>query len=478
MRRAIFLLALSSVISSACGLKVPADSSSRLSSGEGAAVEAAEAGAEGASVSAEAGGAQAGGAAAAAGGPAAKAAAGKAGEGPAGVSGAKLFPNDTEGVTDTQVTICSHIPMTGAAPIPRHPGRFGKFYFDYVNKELKGIHGRNVKFVTLDDKYYPAGALQAVNDCKRNGTFLYAGAAGTDQIVAVGKWAAANKVPYLAGPASVKDIGNIPQVKMVGPDYESQHVLLADYLIKNAQQLTGKAKPVFGMLRVNSPFFTAGHDVFVEELRKRGFSLAVDKQVEKDENQFTDVMLEMEQKGVDIINNFTTPNIWIKLLKQNNNPNYKPLFTAVSPAAGYNIIAAALADSNAKAILFHHFNPPYDHTDRNLPWAGDITEFRRIFDKYSPEKCEANDPLCPDDFDYSAYLAAKGLERILRQAGRDLTRTKVWTLLDTYKENPAQVGPACALDFTRDKGRGAHAVNVYRLDGAKWKLLAACIDRV
>ena len=276
---------------------------------------------------------------------------------------------------------------------------------------------------------------------------------------------------------SSKDLAGIPQVKMVGPDYESQHVLLADYLVKNARQLTGKDKPVFGMIRVNSPFFKNGRDVFAEELKKRGFELAVDKVVQKDENQFTDIMLEMQRNNVDIINNFTTPNIWIKLLRQNNNPGYQPLFTAVSPAAGYNIIAAALADARAKAVLFHHLNPPYDHTDSSLAWADDIREFRRIFDRYSPERCANNDPLCPDDFDYSAYLAAKGLQRMLTAAGKDLTRTKFWTMLDSYKENAAEVGPACRLDFTRTAGRGAHYVNVYRLEGAKWKAQSLCIDR-
>lgn len=476
MRRLLFGLAVFALTAYGCGLKVPVSSGQLASAGGNAESlsEAEAAAAEAASQAAAAGGAAAGG------GPAVQAGAAKAKQAAGQAAGGSgIFSNETEGLTDTQVSICSHIPMTGAAPIPRHPDRWGKFFFDYVNAELGGVNGRKVKFVTLDDQYYPAGALQAVERCKKDGTFLYLGAAGTDQIVAVSKsFAAPNKVPYLAGPASIRDIGGIPQVKLSGPDYEYQHVLLADYMTKNAQSLVGKPKPVFGMIRINSPFFTAGHDVFKAELEKRGYSLAVDKVVQKDENQFTDIMLEMQRAGVDIINNFTTPNIWIKLLNQNNNPSYNPLFTAVSPAAGYNLIAAAMAKegSKAKAVLFHHFNPPYDDSDSSLPWASDIKEFRRIWDKYSPEK----DPPA-DDFDYSAYLASKGLLRILQKAGRDLTRTKLWDTIAAYKEDPGQVYPACGLDFPRGSGsRGAWKVNVYRLEGASWKLMpgGACIDHV
>ena len=86
-----------------------------------------------------------------------------------------LFESETEGVTKDQITLFVHVPITGAAPIARHANRFGQFYFDYVNKELGGIHGRKVRFLAFDDQYYPAGARAAAEKCAREGSFIYLG---------------------------------------------------------------------------------------------------------------------------------------------------------------------------------------------------------------------------------------------------------------------------------------------------------------
>lgn len=395
--------------------------------------------------------------------------------GGAGAAASGLFPNETEGVTRDRITLCAHIPITGAAPIPHHPDRFGQFYFNYVNEELGGVYGREVRLLAFDDQYYPAGARAAMERCAREGAFIYIGAAGTDQIVSVAKWAERRQVPYLHGPTSIRDLGGFQYNVHAGPNYEYQHELLADYLV---QRFGTNVK--YGMIRVNSPFFEAGHDAYVQALARHGVRLAVDRVVQKDESNFTDLFFELQSQGVAVVNNFTTPNIWIKMLKQKP-ASYDPWWTVVSPAAGYNIIAQALGEG--KAVIFHHFNPAcecatYQEEEisqhRDLPWYGSIQEFLRIFRTYSPEQ----DPP-PDDIDYASYLGAKSLHRILLALGPNPTRTRLWSLLQTYRETPEQAFPGCPADFTRNNERmGAWRVNVFELRTGVWKQIATCIDSV
>jgi ABC-type branched-subunit amino acid transport system substrate-binding protein len=393
-------------------------------------------------------------------------------------SAGSLFKNETEGVTKNQITICGHVPITGAAPIPHNPARFGQFYFDYVNKELHGVYGRNVKFQSIDDQYNPPGARQAVNQCQRQGAFIYFGAAGTDQIVSVAKWAEDQKELYFHGSTSDKDLHGFKYSVGTGPAYEFQSKLLADYLVKTVPT---SPKPVFGMVRLNSPYFDSGHDAYVAELKKYGYTLADDEVVQKDSSEFTAVLTNMYQKGVTVINNFTTPTIWIKMLNQMQNfPTYHPLWTAVSPIAGFNIVAQALAGSHQNSTVFSSFNPAchctYYNTDldTSAKWYNDEKEFLRIFKKYSPEQSPP-----PDDFDYASYLGAKAIHRLLLKIGANPTRTKLWDLLKTYKETAAQAFPSCPGDFTRvtDELQGAWGVNVFTLDGQTWKQTHDCIDR-
>lgn len=393
----------------------------------------------------------------------------------AGPGGASIFASETEGVTKDQITLCTHVPITGAAPIARHPNRFGQFYFDYVNKELGGVHGRKVRFLAFDDQYYPAGARAAVEKCAREGSFLYFGAAGTDQIVSVAKLMERKRAPYIHGPSSDKDMKTFKYNVFAGPTYEQQNRLLADYMVNKY----GKGK-IYGMLRVNSPYFDAGHEAYIDQLRKHGVKLAVDKVVQKDEQQFSDIFFELVSKKVDIVNNFTTPNIWIRMLNQKP-ASYNPLWTAVSPVAGYNLVATALKGSGSRAEVMSNFNPACNCSDyqrdldRTAPYYADEQEFLRIFKKYSPEQTPP-----PDDFDYSAYLAAKGNYRLLMALGANPTRTGLFNLLKTYKEDPTKTFPSCGADFARASGlrRGAHYVNMFELQSGKWKQTPAgtCLD--
>lgn len=475
VRRAAAAVGLVALLATACGLKVPVQVAAGQSDGDVTAVTG-----PGGALADGAGSELAGGTGAGGSGPGGTGG-GAGGEGSTGAGGGEvaessaLFPNETEGVTQDRLQLCAHVPISGAAPVPRHKDRFGQFYWNWINDTQGGVHGRDVRLLVFDDQYYPAGARDAMEKCARAGAFLYAGAAGTDQIVSVAKWAERKKVPYFHGPTSVKDLAGFRYNVYTGPTYEYQHKLLADYLVGRFGRNVN-----YGMIRINSPFFEAGHDAYVERLREHGIELKVDKVVEKDESNFTDVFFELQTENVTIVNNFTTPLIWLKMLKQKP-ASYDPWWTVVSPGAGYNLVAQALG--SGKAVVFHHFNPACEcvtiteeelEQHRDLPWYDEMKRFLEVFRKYSPEQ----DPP-PDDIDFASWLAAKATHRLLEALGPHPTRSKLWALLETWKEDPAETEPGCAGDFTRAPGMrmGAWRVNVFELDTGVWTQVETCIDR-
>lgn len=377
------------------------------------------------------------------------------------------FSSETEGVRNDLITLCSHVPISGAAPINRHANRFGQFYFDYVNKELGGVYGRKVRFLAFDDKYNPTGAREAFESCRREGAFIYFGAAGTDQIVSVAKRAEEYKVPYMHGPSSDRDMGNSRFNVFAAPTYEAQHRYLARYLVGRYGKDVN-----YGMVRVSSVYFDAGHDAFVDELKKLGVTLKVDVTVQKDEPTFGTIISRLRSENVQVVNNFTTPSIWLRMIPQAS--GYRPIWTAVSPVAGYNLLANALG-TNARAVVMHHLNPAcncndYTQRDRSLPWSGHMERFLDIFRKYSPEQ----DPPV-DDFDYGAYLTAESLHRMLLELGPEPTRSGLFHMFKSYKESLAKTAPGCPA-FPRGERRMGHSVNILELSGGKWKQIKSCVD--
>ena len=72
-----------------------------------------------------------------------------AGAGPAG-------PADRTGITDTEIVIGIHAPVTGAAPFPQNSFEAGKdIYFQFINDQGRHFHGASVRVVFRDDRFDP-----------------------------------------------------------------------------------------------------------------------------------------------------------------------------------------------------------------------------------------------------------------------------------------------------------------------------------
>ena len=92
---------------------------------------------------------------------------------------------DRTGVSDTEIKVGIHAPVSGAAPFPASSFDMGKaVYFNFINGK-GGINGRKVTVTFKDDGYNPS---QAVAVCKsmvqESKVFMLVGGGGADQIVA------------------------------------------------------------------------------------------------------------------------------------------------------------------------------------------------------------------------------------------------------------------------------------------------------
>ena len=94
---------------------------------------------------------------------------------------------DTDGVTDDEIVIGIHAPVTGASPIPQTSFEIGKdIYWQYLAESApEQLFGRNVRVVFRDDTFNPQQAVQVCREMVEDeGAFMLVGGGGADQITA------------------------------------------------------------------------------------------------------------------------------------------------------------------------------------------------------------------------------------------------------------------------------------------------------
>jgi len=365
----------------------------------------------------------------------------------------------------TPYTICAHVPITGAAPIPHHEDRFGQFYFDYVNVELGGVDGHPVEFPAYDDEFNPAGARRAIERCLDAGARMLVGWYGPDQAESVSRWAEDHQMPYLRTSGPFAGSQDRKWSAFIGPPDEEQMVALASAILNGVERI-----PTIGMVRISSPYYDPGRDAFVDALAERGLTLAVDVPVQKDESNFQNVWFEIGQAEVDVVNLYVTPHIFAKMMAQRP-ATVDASFVSIATMIGTNVAGASARGSRVQT--FHDPSPVYDPADSTLLWHDEIVEFQRIFRTYSPEQTPP-----ADDLDWLAYLRAKQVHRFLDALDEDLGAEHIRSMFSTYAEDPGAAFPTCALDFSATPLLGSHAWHVFELDDGRWRQAASCADAV
>ena len=150
-----------------------------------------------------------------------------------GGSGAAAVP----GVTDTEIVVGTHMPLTGPASAGYSKiAPATKAYFDHVNA-AGGVHGRKITYKIMDDGYNPANTQQVVRQLVlQDKVFAILNGLGTGTHTGVLDFLASNRVPDLfvaSGSRSWDQPKKYPGTFGFNPDYTVEGKILATYVQKN-----------------------------------------------------------------------------------------------------------------------------------------------------------------------------------------------------------------------------------------------------
>jgi branched-chain amino acid transport system substrate-binding protein len=365
------------------------------------------------------------------------------------------------GVTDTEIKIGQTIAYSGPASAYGTVGRVQAAYFKRLN-EQGGINGRKIEFVSVDDAYSPAKAVeQARKLVEQDQVFLLFSPLGTPSNSAIHKYMNTKGVPQLfvaSGATKWGDPKNYPWTMGFLPSYREEGRTYGQHI----RATRPKAK--VGVLYQNDDF---GKDYLTglrEGLGDRASAIVKELTYEVTDASVDSQMQTLKSSGADTFVNITTPKFAAMAIRKAFDSNWKPMqyLTNVSASVGAVLQPAGLDRSTGLVtILFLK-----DTSDKKYESDPAMQEYAAFLKKYYP------DGHLVDATNLWGYVSAQMLEHVLKQCGDELTRANVMKQAASLKEysTPLMI-PGVKVNTSADDFFIFEKLQLARFNGTNWEEL-------
>lgn len=314
---------------------------------------------------------------------------------------------DRTGVTDKEITIGIHAPVTGAAPFPAGSFEAGReVYWKRSNAPL--IFGRKVKVLFENDDYNPTTARDRCRKmAEQQKAFLLVGGGGTDQVQACAQYAAQAKLPYLSAGTTEVGVSKLPNYFGVSMSYKQQTSLLWQ-LINSDSRLKGLK---VAMVRTDTPNFDDAHQGFLAS-KPSGKELVLDKTLPKNpsQNDYSQMAVNLAGADAQVVFILTAPVHYVQLTARLPS-NYRPWWVGVGITKGLNAVLETGCQTSQNAIekgLFFSPTPGLDVIDQLDP------DFKKAYREVNGKE--------GDDIGILLWGLNKNLHKMFEQVGADLSR--------------------------------------------------------
>ena len=380
-------------------------------------------------------------------------------------SGDRAFAADP-GVTKDEIKIGNINPYSGPASAYGTIGKGIAAYFKKVNDE-GGINHRKINFISYDDAYTPAKAIeQARRLVEQDNVLLIFQSLGTPSNSAIWKYMNDKHVPQLfvaTGATKWGDPVGHPWTMGWQPTYQTEAHIYAKYLLRE------KPDAKVAVLLQNDDY---GKD-YLKGL-KDGLGAAAAKMIIAEQTyEVTDPtidsqMVNLKNSGADVFVNITTPKFALQAIKKAADLGWKPLHilnnvstsiaTVMKPAgeAGKGIISAF--------YLKDYDDPQWKDDPATKDWLAWMT-------KYYP------DGSLHEQFNVYAYCVAQTMVQVLKQAGNDLSRANVMKQAANIKDlTLPMLLPGIKINTSPTDFYPIEQERLVRYDGERWVLFGELID--
>ena len=371
------------------------------------------------------------------------------------------------GATDKEIKIGGISPYSGPASAYGTIGKAIDAYFKKVNAE-GGINGRQVRFISLDDGYNPARTVEQTRKLvEQEEVLLLFNTLGTPPNTAIHKYMNQKKVPQLfvaTGATLWGDPKNFPWTMGWQPNYQSEAKIYAQHILET------RPNAKIGILMQNDDYGRDYLKGFLDGLGDKAKTMIV-RQVtyEVTDPTVDSQMVQLKDSGADTFFNITTPKFAAQAIKKAAEIGWKPVhyLNSVSNAAGA-VMTTAGAENGIGIISAFYLKDPTDPQWQN---SKEYKDWLAWMQKYFP----GGD--LKDNLNVFGYTVAQTLERVLRQAGDNLTRENVMRQAASLDLTLPMLLPGVNVKTGPDDFYPIERNQLARWDGKTWVLFGKVMGR-
>jgi branched-chain amino acid transport system substrate-binding protein len=364
------------------------------------------------------------------------------------------------GTSDTEIKVGQTIAYSGPASAYGTLGKVEGAYFKWLNDAKGGINGRKITFISKDDGYSPAKAVENARSLvEGDEVALMFGVLGTPLNMAIRPYLNKQGVPQLfvaAGSSALNDPAHFPWSMGWQPNLRDE----AKFYAKNL--LAHNARPKVAVLYQNDDF---GKDLvggLKEGLGEDADNMIVSaRSFQSTDPTIDSQMVILQNSGADALFLFTYAKQAAQAISKMSDLKWKPETYLHLGAASVGATFKPAGLDKSVGIMSAGFMK--DVTDPK--WAGDPDV------KTWTEWMKANMPGADlnDSLTAAGYSVAQTLEQVLRQCGDDLTRENIMKQAANLKN--FRVGlllPESRINTSPTDYRVVTYMQLQRFNGASW----------
>ncbi|MGV2978993.1 ABC transporter substrate-binding protein [Camelimonas sp. ID_303_24] len=370
------------------------------------------------------------------------------------------------GVTDAEIKIGQTFAYSGPASAYSVIPRAQLAYFKMVN-EKGGINGRKINLISLDDAYSPPKTFEQTRKLveQENVSFIFS-PLGTPTGMVVRKYLNDKKIPQMfvgGGATAWGDPKHFPWSMSFQPSYQAETAVYAAYVLKN------KPDAKIALLYQNDD---AGKDYgfgFKKGLGPDNVKKLVvaEATYEPTDPSIDSQILKLKASGADVLFMHAIPKQAAQAIRKIHEIGWKPMFfLAATSTSVSSVLKPAGFDASTGIISAYYLKDPTDPQWKDDP---ETKEWKAFMAKYYP------DGNLEDQMNVYGYVVARVTEKVLENAGDNLTRENIMKQATNMNFRVPMLLPGINVRTTPTDYYPLKSMQLQRFNGKTWELFGDII---